>query len=352
MKAAYLIDVMNFEIRQISEPVCPNDGIVLKVKSCGVCGSDLRRWREGPLDKSINLIPGHEISGEIVEVGKDVVGYAINERLAVAPDVHCGRCYYCEQGLYNLCDNLRLVGITPGYDGGFAEYMVLSGEILQNGIVHKVPSNLTFPQASLAEPVSSVLAAHHQAQTSLGDSVLIMGGGPIGCLHMVIAKARGARVFLSEPHEGRRKRAQIFQPEDVVNPSQEDIVQWIKEKTDGLGVDIAICANPIAETQKQAVEAVRKRGRVVLFGGLPKNDPMTTLNANLIHYGEVQVVGAFSYHPVFHQMALDLIARGVIPADKLITHVFTLDEINAAFQTAAGGDALKVIISFETGDIL
>jgi L-iditol 2-dehydrogenase len=352
MKAAYLQDVMKFDIREIPDPVCPSDGIVLKVRSCGVCGSDLRRWREGPHDNSVDLIPGHEISGEIVEVGKDVDGYSINERLAVAPDVHCGRCYYCKHGLYNLCDHLSLIGITPGYNGGFAEYIVLSGEILHNGIVHKIPSPLTHPQASLAEPASSVLAAHQQVQTSLGDSVLIMGGGPIGCLHMVIAKARGARVFLSEPNESRRQRAQTFQPEDIVNPSQQDVVEWIKEKTGGLGVDIAICANPIAETQKQAVEAVRKRGRVVLFGGLPKNDPMTVLNANLIHYGEVQIVGAFSYHPVFHQMALNLIARGIIPADKLITHFFTLDQINTAFQTAAGGDALKVIINFETGDIL
>ncbi|KPL82173.1 hypothetical protein SE15_13930 [Thermanaerothrix daxensis] len=349
MKAAFLTSVMRFEIRDIPLPDCPEDGIILKVKACGVCGSDLRRWREGPMLSSIPPIPGHEIAGEVIAIGKNITDYTIGERLAVAPDIHCGNCYYCEQGLYNLCDNLRLIGITPGYDGGFTEYMVLTGEILRNGIVHRVPPGLSDLQAALAEPASSVLAAHERVGTSLGDTVLVMGAGPIGCLHVIVAKARGARVLLSEPHAGRRQRGEVFGPDGIIDPSQQDVVAQVREMTDGRGVDIVICANPIAETQTQAVEVVRKRGRVVLFGGLPKDHPMTVLNANLIHYGEIQVVGSFSYHPIFHQRALDLIKQGVIPSDKLITHTFSLDQINEAFQTAAGGDALKVIITFETG---
>jgi L-iditol 2-dehydrogenase len=284
-------------------------------------------------------------------VGEKVNGYAVGDRLAVAPDVHCGRCYYCEHGLYNLCDHLRLIGITPGYDGGFAEYMVLTGEILRNGIVHLIPADLPYSQAALAEPASSVLAAHDRAHTTLGDTVLVMGAGPIGCLHVIVAKARGAKVLLSEPHPGRRQRAEVFHPNGIVDPSQQDVVTWAHQMTSGRGVDIAVCANPIPETQTQAVEAVRKRGRVMLFGGLPKDHPMTTLNANVIHYGEIQVMGSFSYHPVYHQQALDLIHRGIIPSQGLITHSFSLDEINVAFQTAASGDALKVIINLETGAI-
>lgn len=344
MKAAFLVSAEQFEVREILEPAAPEDGLVLEVKACGICGSDLRRWREGPAPNAGDVIAGHEIAGIVRSVGNRVMDYKPGDRLAVAPDVHCGICYFCEHGLYNLCDNMRLIGISPGYPGGFAEQMILTGEILRHGIVHRIPDDLGYSEAALAEPISSVLAAHSKANTSLEDTVLIMGAGPIGCLHIVIAKARGARVILSEPHDLRREWARTFLPDLVINPAQVDVVSAVREFTGNLGADIVICANPIAETQKQAVEAVRKGGRVVLFGGLPKANPMTSLNANLIHYGEITVVGSFSYHPSFHQQALEFIRRGLVPVERLITHVFTLEQINEAFRTASRGEALKVIV--------
>jgi L-iditol 2-dehydrogenase len=171
-----------------------------------------------------------------------------------------------------------------------------------------------------------------------------MGAGPIGCLHIVVAKVRGARVILSEPSDVRRKLAQAFAPDLVIDPSNEAVVERVRQFTGGLGADIAICANPVAATQAQAVEAVRKAGRVILFGGLPKANPLTSLNGNLIHYGEITVIGAFSYHPTYHQQALDVIGRGSIPADRFITHTFALEHINDAFNAAAGGQALKVMV--------
>jgi L-iditol 2-dehydrogenase len=119
----------------------------------------------------------------------------------------------------------------------------------------------------------------------------------------------------------------------------------VRQLTHGLGADIAVCANPIAATQTQAVEIVRKAGRVMLFGGLPKANPMTTLDGNRIHYGEISVVGAFSYHPTFHELALELLERKLIPSDLLITHTFDLEHIDQAFETAAGGAGLKVIVT-------
>lgn len=344
MRAAFLVGAERFEVRETFDLVAPEDGLVLEVKACGICGSDLRRWREGPPPGVGEIISGHEIAGVVISVGNQVKDYKPGDRLAVAPDVHCGKCYYCERGLYNLCDEMRLIGISPGYPGGFAERMVLTGEILNRGIVHLIPERLSYQEAAFAEPLSSVLAAHAKANTNFEDTVLIMGAGPIGCLHIVVAKARGARVILSEPHDLRREWAKSFQPDLVLNPDQVNVVEQVRQFTGNLGADIVICANPIAETQKQAVEAVRKGGRVVLFGGLPKAAPMTSLNANLIHYGEITVVGAFSYHPSFHQQALEIIRRGLVPVERLITHAFTLDQINEAFQMAARGEALKVII--------
>lgn len=345
MKAAFLIGAREFGMREVADPIAPSDGLVLRVKACGVCGSDLRRWKEGPPADSGGIVPGHEVSGVVEVVGKDVTRYAPGDRLAVAPDIHCGTCYYCDRGMYNLCNDLRLVGITPGYPGGFAEKMVLTSEILSNGIVHRVPDGVSFLEGALAEPISSVLAAHEKARTCLDDTVVVLGAGPIGCLHTAVCKARGARVIISEPSQERREMAKRFDPAAIVDPFDEDLTARVRELTHGLGADIAVCANPVAATQTQAVEIVRKAGRVILFGGLPKANPMTTLDGNRIHYGEILVVGAFSYHPTFHELALELLERKLIPSDLLITHTFDLEHIDQAFETAAGGAGLKVIVT-------
>ena len=262
----------------------------------------------------------------------------------MAPDVHCLECWYCSVGLFNLCDDMTMIGITPGFVGGLAEYCVLPAHALAGGTIHKMPASLSFAEGALGEPLSSVQACHQDIGTTLGDTVLVMGAGPIGCLHTAIAHLRGARVILSEPNELRREMAAPFKPELVLDPSNEDVVAEVKAFTDGLGADSAICANPVAATHQQAVEAVRKKGTVVLFGGLPKAAPMTELDANRIHYDEIRVIGSFSYHPDYHRRALQLLERGQVDPDAIITHTFPLDEVDQVFRTVAAGEALKVMV--------
>lgn len=345
MKAAFLVGPRQLQVREVPEPVVPPDGVLLQVKACGVCGSDLRRWKEGPPPGVDDIIPGHEVAGVVLAVGDGVTGYAPGDRLAVAPDIHCGTCYYCKRGLYNLCDELHYLGITPGHPGGFADKMPLSGEVLTLGIVHRMPDDLSFKAASLAEPCSSILASHKKAGTDLEDTVVVIGAGPIGCMHIAIAQARGARVIVAQRSETRRKLAERFEPLAVIDPTAKDPVARVRELTGGRGADIVVCANPVAQTQAQAVEMVRKGGRVILFGGLPKANPMTTLDGNIIHYGDIEVVGAFSYHPTMHELALDVIRRGLIPVDLVITHTFSLDRVAEAFETAASGKGLKVVVT-------
>lgn len=346
MKAAFLVGPKQIELREVPDPSAPPDGVVLRVAACGVCGSDLRRWREGPVEP---YIPGHEVVGTVIEVGESTgcagPRYRVGDRLAVAPDIHCGHCYYCQRGLYNLCDNLRFLGINPSLPGGFGEKMALSLDTLVNGIVHRMPDGLSFKAGSLAEPCSSILASHHKAGTSLDDTVVVLGAGPIGCLHIAIAKARGARVIVSQRSAARREMARGFCPDAVIDASSEDVVARVRDLTKGVGADLVVCANPVAETQAQAVEMVRKGGRVVLFGGLPKADPWVTVNANTIHYGDIEFVGAFSYHPTFHELALDVLDRGLIPVDRTITHSFPLDQVAEAFEMANSGQGLKVIVT-------
>lgn len=351
MKAGFLVAERTYEVREIPAPEAPMGGLVLQVEACGVCGSDLRRWREGPpvgassIQGESGIIAGHEVSGSVIAVGLGVRDYRVGDRLAVAPDIHCGSCYFCRRGMYNLCDSLHFLGITPGYPGGFAEQLVLTDEVLKLGIVHRIPDALSGLHAALAEPMSSVLASHDKAGTGLSDTVVVIGTGPIGCLHLVIAKARGARVIISQRSPTRRQLAAQLGPDAVINPQKEDFVTRVRELTGGLGADMVVCANPVAATQAEAVRAVRKGGRVVLFGGLPKADPTTTLDGNIIHYGDIEVVGAFSYHPTMHALALDILERGLVPVDKIITHTFELSRIAEAFETAAGGEGLKVVIT-------
>ena len=344
MKAAFLVAEKQFEIREIPDPVAPADGLVLKVEVCGVCGGDVRRWKEGQSQGESNVILGHEVTGVVEVVGRNVTIFQPGDRLAIAPDVHCGTCYYCQRALYNLCDDLNLVGISPAYPGGFAEKLLLSGKVLRDGIVHRIPEKLSFLDAALSEPCSSVLATHAKVDTSLGDTVVIMGAGPMGSLLVTVAKARGARVLVSEPVAERREMIRAFGPDAVIDPFSQDLQAGVREFTAGVGADIVICANPVAATQAQAVEIVRKAGKVVLFGGLPKSAPHTTVDGNLIHYGEIEFIGAFSYHPTFHKLALDILEQGLIPIDQMITHQFPLTEIGQAFETAARGEAIKAVI--------
>lgn len=344
MLAAYQTGKRTFELREAPDPEPGEHGLVLDVKACGVCGSDLRRWREGLPHVEGGFVPGHEIAGMVSAAGRAVTAYCEGDRLAVAPDIHCGRCYYCRRGLFNLCDHLRHLGITPGYPGGFAEKLLLSHEVLTRGIVHRIPDGLSYRVAALAEPCSSVLASHEKTQTGLDDTVVVIGAGPIGCLLLAVAKARGAVVYVAQRSARRRELIRQFGPDAVIDSSQEDPIDRVRDLTGGLGADIVICANPEAATQAQAVHMVRKGGKVVLFGGLPKAHPLTTLDGNRIHYGEIEVIGAFSYHPTAHALALELLARAVIPSERLITHSFPLTAIDQAFAMAESGESLKVMV--------
>ena len=167
MRAAQLTGPETIELVDLPIPTCPEGGVLLRVRACGVCGSDLRRFREGLAPGDI-AVPGHEFAGEVVEVGAKVSGYAVGDHLAVAPDVHCLRCWYCSVGLYNLCDDMTMIGITPGFMGGLAEYCVLPAHALVGGTIHKMPASLSFAQGALAEPLSSVQACHQDIGTNAG----------------------------------------------------------------------------------------------------------------------------------------------------------------------------------------
>lgn len=315
--------------------------MLVRVETCCICGGDIRNFHTGLRYGVEQQVMGHEISGVVEEVGKNVTRFKPGDRVAIAPDVSCGECYYCKRGLVNLCMNHRMLGTN--WPGGFAQYIHLPAEVLSHGFVEHIPDSLDFDEAAMAEPASSVIACQENNNVSLGDTVVVIGDGPIGCLHLEVARARGASRTIMVGLN-RLDMAAQFNPDYIINSATQDPVEEVRKITGGLGADIAICAAPVTSIQEQAVEMVRKRGRVVLFGGVSKNNPMTTLNSNLIHYNEITVVGSFSYPATGLAKAIDLIAAGKISAKKYVTKRVKLEEIPEGMAWAQEGKALRVAV--------
>lgn len=341
MKASVFVGIEKFVVRDVEVPECEEDGILVKVEACGICGSDIRNYHSGLRGGIKQQIMGHEIAGIVEEVGSAVEKFKIGDKIAIAPDVSCGECYYCKRGLVNLCVNHKMVGTH--FPGGFAQYVYLPNEILTRGMVHHIPEGLSFDEATISEPASSVLACQEYNNIIAGDTVVIIGDGPIGCLHIEVARARGATKIIMVGHM-RRDSAHKFNPDYIINSTVQDPVEEVLKITGGLGADAVIIANPVAKTQEQGVEMVRKRGKVIIFGGVNKNNPMTSLNSNLIHYNELSIIGSFSYPTTAHQEALKLINEGKISARKYISKYVSLEEISEGIDYAEHGKGIKVVI--------
>jgi len=343
MKAVVLSGPQQVAVRDFPTPEVPAGGMLVRVAACGICGSDLRSYRFGLRVELPWQIPGHEAAGTVMAVGEGVTGWAAGDRIAMAADVSCYECEYCRRGFPNLCQSHRILGVH--IPGGMAEVMALGPEMLAGGILHKIPEGVPFDEASMAEPASSVLAAQEEAGIKAGETVLIIGAGPMGCLHAEAAVAKGAGVLLLDRSAIRLEvAAQIVPGARLIDSTSEEPIPTVRKETGGFGADVAIVAAPTPEAVELGIASVAKRGRVVLFGGLPKDRPHVSVDINLLHYSEISLIGSFSYRPRHHAMALEAIAKGQIKASHYITHRFPLDQVEEGFKLLAAGQALKVVI--------
>jgi L-iditol 2-dehydrogenase len=341
MKAAVFEGIERLAVREVPIPEVGADGMLVKVEACGICGGDIRNYHQGLRHGVEKQIMGHEVAGTVVEAGGKVTRFKPGDRVALAPDVSCGECHYCRRGLVNLCLGHRMLGTH--WPGGFAQYIHLPDVVLRRGFVEPIPEELGFDEAAMAEPAASVIACQERNQVGRGDTVVVIGDGPIGCLHLEVARARGAATLVMVGLN-RLDSVPQFHPDFIIDAATQDPVAEVRKITAGLGADIAICANPVAKTQAQAVELVRRRGRVVLFGGVSKKDPWTTLNSNTIHYNEITVVGSFSYPATGLQESLAALAKGEISARRYVTRSVPLDRIPDGIALAEQGKALKVLV--------
>ncbi len=344
MKAAVLNDIESLEIKDIPVPSPSEYEIVIKVKACTICGTDIRLFHHGHKHLRFPRVPGHELSGEIVEVGSKVKNYHVGQKVAVAPAIPCGSCYYCRRGMQSMCLNLQAIGYH--YNGGFAEYMLVPENAVRNGCVNPLPPNLSFEEAALAEPLACAINGQELSRIHLGDTVVVIGAGPLGCMHIQLARANGAtKIILIELVQSRIDFAiERVRPDVVINPSTEDVVARIKEETNQRGADKIIVACPSPKAQEDSLKIVAPRGIVNFFGGLPKDKPFINFDSNLVHYGEFYVVGTHGSAPYHNELALDLISSGKVKVKELITHRFPLGRFEEALKLAESREAMKVVV--------
>lgn len=340
MKAAVLYGVKDIRLEERPNPIPSDEQIVLRVEACGICGTDVKLYTRGNPRVAGPMIPGHEVCGVVEHVPRSVQGLKPGDRVLVAPAIGCGLCRECQTGATNMCSHLETLGLD--FDGGFAEYLAVPLRARAN--IVPVPAGIPAEQVPVAEPLACCINGQQQVGIRPGESVAVIGMGPIGSLHVALARLQGAtQVIAMDIARDRLAQAEAFGATHTVCSSEVDPVQAVRELTGGEGADVAIVAAPVAPVQAQALEMCRRRGRVLFFAGLPAGTTVQ-LDTNLIHYGQIEVKGSHASTAAQNALALRLIAAGAVPVGRLVTGVLTLDRIHEAFERATQGRDLKIII--------
>lgn len=351
MKAAVLYGQRDIRLEKIAVPELRPGWLLLKVRASGICGSDLHLYKEKtPFKIESELgegrfVPGHELSGEVVRLGSEVVDFAIGDRVAVEPLVGCGRCHWCKVGWYNLCANFRLIGFY--YLGGLAEYCAVPA-----GNCFKLPQSVSFEEAATLDCISVAVHAVNKARVSNEDTVAVLGAGTIGLFALQSARMAGAReVFVVGTHSFQLDLANTLGASKTIDAKKEPVVERMMQLTNGMGVDKVIeAAGGESSTISDGIAMARRRGTVVTTGIFIKPMPIDLVG---LLTKELNLSGAWGYgywtHTKEFVMSLELLAKEKITAKPLITHRYPLEEVSEAYETAIDKDrtkSVKVQIAF------
>ncbi len=344
MLAAVYSGKPEIELIELGIPEIKPDEVLLKVKAAGICGTDQRILKSGHrrIPEGSKRVLGHELSGEIVEVGNQVAWPTVGMRISVAPNMGCGHCDMCVQGFTQLCSNYVSFGVV--IDGGFAQYMRIPAATIEQGNIVELSEKLSYEGAAMVEPFACVYRGLMACRPQLSETVLVIGVGAIGLMFVQLANLIGAKVIVSSRNDERSKMALDFGANYTFNPNLTSFHEAVLDATEGNGADVAIVAAPSSEAQTNAIEVLANHGRINFFGGLPKTDEITPVNANLVHYKELMITGTTGSTIAEYRTAHSLIESGKIEVEKLITHRFPLEKINEAFQSVGQKKGLKTLI--------
>jgi L-iditol 2-dehydrogenase len=327
MKAALLYGVKDLKVESVEKPTVGLGEVLVRVKAATTCGTDLKIFQRGYVEGVINLptVFGHEWAGEVEEVSEELLWPKKGMRVRAGNSAPCLRCRMCQRGDYNLCEDMMWLW------GAYAEHIKVPSRMVAVNM-QEIPSHLTFEEAAITEPLACVLHGVEKANIKFGDIVAIIGAGPIGLLHLLVSKKMGTeKVIVSDLVEERLQVAQKLGAE-VVNASLGDPVEKIKGLTNGYGADVVIEAIGLPATWEQALKMVRKGGTVLEFGGCPPGTEIK-VRTELLHYGQVTVLGTFHATPLHFRKALNILASRTIDVRSLITQKMKLEKIKDAFET-------------------
>jgi L-iditol 2-dehydrogenase len=338
MKAAVYYNLNDIRVENMPKPKPGPDEIVVEMKACGVCGSDLMDWY---LRSRAPLVLGHEPTGVVAEAGRNVEAFRRGDRVFVHHHVACLTCHFCIHGDYTMCEQFGRTHIHPG---GFAEYFRVPAENLRID-TFRIPDNVSFEEATLIEPTACCIRAQNKLNIQTGDTVAIIGAGPSGILHVLLSKIAGAsQIIVSDLIDYRLRTAEKFGADLVVNPRQESFNEAVKGATEGRGANVVIVTAPVKEALTDGMKICRRGGTVCLFAPTQPNE-YARISPHRLFFSEITVVPSYSTSHVETRIALRLISSGRIPAKDLITHRFPLSHVAEAFRTAAKTkECLKVVV--------
>lgn len=346
MKAAVIKKPGVIEIEDVPTPEVGAGEVLLKVEACALCGTDQRVLKG---EKAVDVaIVGHEVIGTAVGIGTGVTRAEEGKRYAVQTVIGCGECPMCAVERENLCEKqFRAIGYQ--FNGGFAEYMIMPAEGVQQGCLIPVPDDLDAAAGTLIEPLSCCVNGMKYIPLEDMEHVVIFGGGIIGVMNGLVAKARGAKtVTIMDVAQDRLDLLdRIGLPFDNrINTRDVDPVAWVDNATNGRGVDAVVVAASVKPLVPIGIKLLARAGHLSIFAGMPKSDPVESIDLNPIHYRELNIHGANSSAKDAYLTARDFIVEGKIDGSSLVTHTFTLDQFNEAVATQADPStgALKVVV--------
>lgn len=345
MLAAVYHGPNDLRVEDVPVPAIGKGEILVKVISASICGTDLRiiHGNHRMFPPGTVRIPGHEVVGTIAEVGVEVDNYSIGQRVFCAPNTGCGHCLQCISGNNNLCANYDAIGVTS--DGGFAEYLRIPANSVRQGNVIPISESIDPAVAALMEPFACVLRGQNALHMSLGEVVLVMGAGPIGVMHVKLARVRGAgRIIVSEPAPERAAQAKVMGADRVVDPTAGDLKEIVNEESLGRGADVIIVAAPVHAAQEAALDLAAIGGRINYFGGLPKDRPTISFNSNLVHYKELVVTATTACSTADCWQAAQIVNSGLVDLADIVSQRFPLHEVASAFAAAEDGKSLKIVL--------